>query len=307
MSIDTWEVYIKCPYCGKETTKYDHHENTSSDRSELFVILGQEDNSSRGFVCSCGKETPYNSIFRPEYCRVENLEKYKHALRRQIKFADRTNRVYFSDWAYDFGLDHGGEEPALSHLISLYPADEDLKKIKKAYNLLHTYGKKAVTKCEWNAKTVCRENILVPEALSKVYLGDNVEVIAPHTFQDCESLTDIFLPRSLKEIGEYAFANSDLHKVHTSDSLTYIGVRAFAHTWISRFFFPENIAEIGEECFADCVYLNNLWIPKQVIIGKNAFVGCRNLKSIQIHRSIPVDVVNTWGLSSDCVITWYDE
>lgn len=306
MSINTWEVYIKCPHCGKITTCFDYHENTSSDRSELFEVLNQGEQSFQQFICSCGKETPYEDIFTPEYCSVENLEKYKYTLRRQMRFADKRNQVCFSDWAYDFGKDYG-EEPALSHLISMYPLDEELKKIKYAYHLLHTYGKRVVTKCELDTKTVSRENILAPESLTKVYLTNRVEEIAPHTFENCEALEDIFLPQSITTIGEYAFAGSNLHKVHTSDSLTYIGARAFAHTLISRFYFPQSITEIGEECFADCIYLNNLWIPKQVTIGNNSFIGCENLRNIQIHRSIPVDIVNTWGLTSNCVITWYDE
>ena len=306
MSLNTWEVYIKCPHCGKTTTTYDYHENTSSDRGELFVVLNQKDTSSQPFVCSCGKETSYKTIFTPEYCHVESLEKYKSTLRRKIQFADRNGRVCFSDWAYDFGKDYG-EEPALSHLISMYPADEDLKKIKYAYRVLHTYGKRAVTKCELHTKVVCRENILVPESVSKVYLGDSVEVIAPHTFENCEALNDIFLPQSVNMIGDYAFANSGLCSIRTSDAITHIGSKAFMHTWISRFFFPKHIQEIGDECFADCCYLNNLWIPKQVQIGKNAFIGCTNLKNIQIHKSVSGDVINTWGLCANCEIDWYDD
>ncbi len=306
MSINTWEVYIKCPHCGKTTTKYDYHENTSSDRSEYFCFLNQQDASCQPFVCSCGKTSSFKTIFTPEYCHVEDLEKYKAVLKSHIQYADQDGRVYFSDWAYDFGGDYG-EEPALSRLISMYPADEDLKKIKYIYNLLHTVGKRAVTKCELHMEVVSRENILFPEAVAKVYLGDRVKVIAPHTFENCRELKDIFLPQSVKTIGEYAFANSGLRSIHTSDAITHIGKKALMNTLISRFFFPKHIQEIGEECFAGCCYLDNLWIPKRVKIGKNAFIGCTNLKNIQIHKSVSADVVNTWGLRTDCEIDWYDE
>lgn len=302
MAINEWELYIKCPHCGEITTEYDYHENTSSDRVEFFEILNLGGKSPSSFTCKCGKEAPYETIFTPEYCHVENLEKYKKTLRRYIQFADRNGRVSFSDWSADYG-----EEPALTHLINMYPDDTELKKIKYAYSLLHTYGKRAVTKCELNVKTVCRENILVPESLSKVYLGDNVEIIAPHTFENCEALKDIFMPGSVKKIGEYAFAYSGLSSIHTSDAIAHIGARAFAHTWISKFFFPQNIEEIGEECFADCCYLNNLWIPRQVFIRKDAFIGCYSLRRIQIHRSVLQSDINTWGLCENCVIERYDD
>ena len=311
MSINTHEVYVTCPVCGAVTTEYDYHENTSSERVELlcFLNIGKPSNhlwagnpaDESCFTCpGCKHETPYRIIFTPDYCKVQDLDWYKRLLRSQIQFADRNGKVCFSDWDPDWG-----EEPALSRLIAMYPEDHELKFIQSLYNTLHICGRRALTKLEVTYGKVSRDMILLPEALEKVYLGDSVVGIAPHTFENCASLHDIFIPDAVTEIGDEAFAGSGLSKVHVSSGLLYLGKRAFAHTQISRFFFPQTIQTIGEECFMDCACLNHLWIPAGVEVGRNAFANCPSLKQIQISESIPKDVVDTWGLSPDCVIERY--
>lgn len=96
MSINLWEVYLKCPKCGETTTAYDYHENTSSDNTEIFCVLniGKRSNhlwvgnpmKEPSFECPhCKTETPYDRMFTPEYCRVEDLDRYKISLRRHIR------------------------------------------------------------------------------------------------------------------------------------------------------------------------------------------------------------------------------
>lgn len=313
MSINAWKVYMKCPFCGEETIAYDYHENTSSDNTEIFEVLniGKISNhiwvgntmSVPVFKCAfCKNETSYAHIFTSQYCRVEDLKVYKDSLINHIRFADRNGNVSFSDWDPNWN-----EEPALSRLIAIYPDDIELKKIQKAYQTMHAYGKKTVTKFETNEDVVSRNQIMIPGALEKVYLGNNVKIIESHTFEGCKGLGDIFIPDSVTEIGEYAFADSGLHKIHSSDNLIVIGKRAFSNTWLSKFFFPFSIRKIGEECFSNCIYLNDLWIPPYVSIGENAFAGCRNLMHIQIEETIPDEIIKSWGLNENCVIERYDK
>lgn len=311
MSINTHEVYVTCPACGAITTRYDYHENTSSDRGEFFCFLnigkpsrhlwvGNPADESC-FICPvCKEKTTYREIFTPKYCKVQDLDAYKKTLRAHIQFADRDGTVCFSDWDPEWG-----EEPALSRLISMYPEDLELKSIQSLYRTLHTYGKRVFTKLEVTGGKVSGNMILLPEALEKVYLGDDVVEIAPHTFENCKNLRDIFLPDGVTEIGDNAFARSGLTKVHVSSGLLHLGKRAFAHTRISRFFFPQAIRTIGEACFADCPYLDHLWLPAGVEVGPNVFADCGSLKKIQIPQNISQACVDTWGLSPDCVIERY--
>ena len=311
MSINTHEVYVTCPVCGAISTRYDYHENTSSEREELFCFLniGKPSNhlwvgnpaDEACFICpACNQKTSYSEIFTSKYCKVQDLDLYKQILRFKIQFADRDGKVCFSDWDPDWG-----EEPALSRLVSMYPGDLELKSIQSMYKTLHTYGKRALTKLEVTSGKVSRSMILLPELLKKVYLGDGVVEIAAHAFENCENLRDIFIPDGVTEIGDNAFAGSGLSKVHVSSGLLHLGKRAFAYTQISRFFFPQTIRTIGEECFTDCPCLNHLWLPAGVEVGRNAFANCGNLKQIQIPPNISQACVDTWGLSSDCVIERY--
>lgn len=312
MSVNIWEMYFRCPVCREISTFYDYHENTSSDNTEIFCVLnaGKQSNhiwlgnpmNEPVFICPyCKNETKYDLMFTEGSCRVEDLERYKTALRKRMRWADKYGRVSFSDWDPDWS-----EEPALSRLISMYPSDNELRRIKDAYRLLHIYGKRAIAKQEINEEIVSRELILVPEALERVYLGNSVKRISAHAFENCEALDDIFIPDSVTSIGEYAFSKSNLHKIHVSGNITHIGKRAFFHMWLNKFFFPDEIKEIGEECFAECPYLNDLWIPPNVRIGRNAFAGCDNLRLIQISTAIQNDVIATWGLSENCNIERYE-
>ncbi len=311
MAINAWEVYIKCPFCGNITTRYDYHENTSSDNTEIFAVLnvGRQSrhftlgspNGNPVFICgNCGKESVYDDIFTEEYCKVENIDKYKRALINGIIYARHQNKVSFSDWDEDWG-----EEPALTRLIKMYPKDKDLLALKRVYQNIHSHGTKSVTKYEINTTIVSRSQFILPEVVKKIYFGNNVIVISPHTFEDCTALSDIFLPDSITQIGEYAFANSGLSTIHTSKNIVTIGKRAFANTWISKFFFPDNIKEIHEECFLNCVNLRELWIPKDVSIGIDAFKGCEKLKKIQVANTVLPSDIKLWGLPGDCLIERY--
>lgn len=314
MSIKAWEVYIKCPFCGTIATLYDYYENTSSEREEIFVVLSIGTGTKgiiikdgpvlecNKFKCNnCGKESLYDDIFTEKYCKVEDLNKYKRSLINGIlRTPYHCHKVSFSDWREEWG-----EEPALTRLIKMYPKDKELLTLKKVYDNIHVYGVQSVTKYEINTDTVSREQFLMPEILGKIYLGNRVKTIAPHTFESCTKLSDVFLPDSITQIGEYAFADSGLRKIHTSKNISVIEKRAFANTYISEFFFPDNIKEIQKECFLNCPYLNKLWIPAGASIGNNAFKGCNGLRKIQVANTVSKNEINSWGLPKKCQIEKY--
>ncbi len=313
MSINTHEVYITCPKCGHITTLFDYHENTSSEREELFAVLNIGPKSSgkifkelewesEGFHCLLCDYTDmsFDMIFTDKYCKVENLDKYKKSLREAVRYADKHGNVSFSDWSTNHC-----EEPALSRLICMYPDDEELKYIQKIYARMHLFGKRSVTKVEINEPVASKEHILLCEALERVYLTDAVNRIESQTFENCKELKDIFIPDSVTEIGEYAFSNSGLSKIRTSKNIKKIGVRAFFNTDISSFFIPEDTMEIGDECFVNCIYLRSIYIPSKTLVGKNAFLGCKSLKTIEIPSSTSKDETAAWGLNDDCEIITY--
>ena len=108
-------------------------------------------------------------------------------------------------------------------------------------------------------------NCLIPEGVIKI--GDNC-------FECCSQLTNITLPSSLKEIGEYAFFNTNINTIKI----------------------PEGVTKIGNKCFWKCSQLTNITLPSTLKeIGDDAFSNS-NITSIIIPKSCKY-VENGWSKS----------
>ena len=81
---------------------------------------------------------------------------------------------------------------------------------------------------------------------------DGVEIIAPHAFDTAWTLTEVNLPDTVSEIGEYAFYQSGLEKITI----------------------PEKVKEIGEGTFTYCSSLEKINLGKVEKIGRLAFRQC---------------------------------
>ena len=81
---------------------------------------------------------------------------------------------------------------------------------------------------------------------------DGVEVIAPHAFDTAWSLTEIILPDTVKEIGEYAFYQSGLKKIKL----------------------PDPVKTIKEGTFTYCQSLESVDLGKVEKIEAHAFQNC---------------------------------
>ena len=92
------------------------------------------------------------------------------------------------------------------------------------------------------------------------------QIIAPNAFRDCVHLTNVELPKGLKEIQYCAFEGCK--------SLQSVTV-------------PSGVAEIGWGVFRDCKSLQNVTIPSGVTtIGFSTFEGCKSLRSVVIPAAV---------------------
>ena len=119
---------------------------------------------------------------------------------------------------------------------------------------------------------------------AKVTVPDVVKVIGPGVFRGFGGLgtvTRITLPEGVKEIGEYAFSESDIEKITLPSSLKYIGKGAFSGCRkLKSITIPEGVRRIYEQAFEDSG-LEKLELPKSLgSIGTRAFAGCSRLKKI---------------------------
>ena len=124
-----------------------------------------------------------------------------------------------------------------------------------------------------------RENLIVPYG---------VTIIRGGIFQSWHHIKRVELPSTLKEIGQYAFAECcNLEEIIMPDSVEIVGVEAFhgcsklkhvtfsrnLHTLESRSFMESGVEEV--------VLPNNL-----TCISKQAFSHCEKLKSVKLPRNL---------------------
>lgn len=87
--------------------------------------------------------------------------------------------------------------------------------------------------------------------------GETVLGLADGCFENCESLTTVILPATLRTIGREAFSGC---------------------TSMRGIFIPESVTEIGQEAFSGCVKLEAICIPESVTqIGRGTFESCDKL------------------------------
>lgn len=129
-------------------------------------------------------------------------------------------------------------------------------------------------------------------------------------FQGCRKVTEIKIPSTVREIGEFAFYNcsglkkviygsvivpektfygcSSLTEVKLLDSVKFIGEEAFEScTSLVSIDLPYLVEEIGKRSFRGCTSLSNINFPLSLRkIGANAFQGCINLKKVELPKRL---------------------
>lgn len=103
-------------------------------------------------------------------------------------------------------------------------------------------------------------------ALESINLtSSKIELLASYSFASCSKLETAFLPYSLKEIREGAFAQDE--------ALTSVMI-------------PDQVTTIEKEAFKDCASLEMISLGRQVTeLGKRAFANCVSVKKLLIYSS----------------------
>ncbi|NLA33395.1 MAG: leucine-rich repeat domain-containing protein [Tenericutes bacterium] len=143
------------------------------------------------------------------------------------------------------------------------------------------------------------------------------DLIGP--FMGCSNLTNVYLPSTLKKIGNNAFFYTNIQKINLPYGLKEIGPQAFYNINLTNITIPSTVKKIGEGTYNSdfeqgkinklfftgksnlttiggfCFDNNNLvevFIPASVIeIEPNAFSNNPNLKKIIIERADDTDLI----------------
>ena len=131
-----------------------------------------------------------------------------------------------------------------------------------------------------NVFSGCRklESFNIPASWTKIPNG---------TFSWCESLTNIKIPNTIREIGSDAFSCSGLKSIDIPNSVTVIGDGAFLKTGLVSIDIPSSVTTLGSAVFRECTDLTSIIIPNSVkTLGRFIFGNCVNLHLIELPNSI---------------------
>lgn len=131
--------------------------------------------------------------------------------------------------------------------------------------------------------------VLCPRAKVGTYLVPNgVTRIGWGAFQSCWGLTNITLPQTLVDIGDYAFYGCGLATLTIPNSVTNIGESAFQYCGLRSLTIPDSVTTIGRGAFTACVGLTKVIMGAGVTrIGPFAFVNCYSLKTLFFRGNAP--------------------
>ena len=88
--------------------------------------------------------------------------------------------------------------------------------------------------------------------MKSVQLPEGLTTIPRSAFENCESLTSVNIPTTVKRIEEVAFFGCKITELSLPEQLEYIGDEAFSFLPIAEITIPASVVEIGKWAFEGC-------------------------------------------------------
>lgn len=119
-----------------------------------------------------------------------------------------------------------------------------------------------------------------------VIICDGIEEISG--FKGCNSITEIFIPDSVKTIGESCFENCGFTKFDVPGNITAIEDNAFKGcSKLTDINIPHSVTKIDDGAFSDCISLKSFDIPNGITsIARRVFMNCKKLSKIIIPQGV---------------------
>lgn len=116
--------------------------------------------------------------------------------------------------------------------------------------------------------------------LTHLALPDSLSRIDKTTFAGCRQLRTVRLPSSLRVIGSYTFAYTDLEHIVIPEGVERIDEMAFERCKLLHHIqLPQSLQKIGYKAFANCSNLHYLHIPANTTsIGINCVAFCPKIQ-----------------------------
>ena len=114
------------------------------------------------------------------------------------------------------------------------------------------------------------ENAFSCHFIKSITIINGVTEISDKAFAGCGSLNYVYIPNSVKRIGNEAFAGSPsrLKYISLPEGLESIGDRAFARCQgLERINLPKTVTDIGEDIFQDCANLTQITVENEALLS----------------------------------------
>ena len=127
------------------------------------------------------------------------------------------------------------------------------------------------------------------DEVTDLVIPNSITEIGNYAFSDCSSLTSVNIPNSVTTIGEYTFYNcSSLTSVTIGNSVTTIGDYAFSNcSSLTNVTIGNSVTTIGNYAFRYCSSLQNMTFNAiNCTIVSNAFYNVGGLSNLQFGDSV---------------------
>jgi hypothetical protein len=137
------------------------------------------------------------------------------------------------------------------------------------------------------------KSITVPETIN----SRKVIAIDKKAFYNNDYIKKVTLPKTLKDVGDKAFANcKNLSEVNFTSNFTNFGNYVFENSNVEKVTLPSNLQKISCGMFKNCKHISTVSFPDDLKeISKEAFYGCTSLGSIVIGENVYKIGENAFG------------
>lgn len=129
------------------------------------------------------------------------------------------------------------------------------------------------------------------DSVTKITVPDSVKSIGDAAFSFCGNLTSVELPSDITSINEGVFSDCEkLVDISIPDGVKSVGALAFANcVSLTNINIPDSVTGIGDYAFGWCFDLTDVKIPDSVnSIGEGAFAFCDNLVGVSLGNGVKV-------------------
>ena len=136
------------------------------------------------------------------------------------------------------------------------------------------------------------KNLKIPDLIN----GLSVVSVGEKAFYNT-NVEKVEMPKDLKEVGSYCFANcKNLKEVKFNSEVTNFGDNAFENSSVKKVTLPGILQKISKAMFKNCKNLTSVSFPNKLLfVDDEAFYGCTSLSKMTVGEGIRKIGKDTFG------------